>query len=107
MPIQLVAHAWADRGWNSYRLGQFEDFISDTEKALEIQPKLGGAPFNLGLGLLAKGRDAEALDRYRKAVLEFPKDIAAARKDVEEAVGKWLTPERAKPVLEILNGDAP
>jgi tetratricopeptide (TPR) repeat protein len=111
-PVEDAAHAMGNRGWLHYEAGRIDEFLSDSENALARAPNLGWVAFNLCLGLLAKGRDAEALDRYRKAVLEFPKeefpkDIAAARKDVEEAVGKWLTPERAKPVLEILKGDAP
>lgn len=106
-PRDVLAQALANRGWVHYKAERWEDFLRDESRALEIDPKLGNAAINRCLALLTVGRDAEALDRYRKAVLEFPKDIAAARKDVDEAVGKWLTPERAKPVLEILKGDPP
>jgi tetratricopeptide (TPR) repeat protein len=102
-PPDKVANAFINRGWIHYRARRFETFLLDTEKALAIQPKLGIAAFNRCLAFLALGRDLEALEHYRKAVVEFPKDIQVARKDIEEAIGKWLTPERAKPVLEILD----
>jgi tetratricopeptide (TPR) repeat protein len=100
-PEEYVAHAFGSRAWSHYKAGRFDAFLLETGEALARQPKLDFAVFNRCLALLALGRDHEALEHYRKAILEFPKKIQSARKDVEEAIGKWLTPERAKPVLDI------
>ncbi|HLP76802.1 MAG TPA: hypothetical protein VK327_07770 [Candidatus Paceibacterota bacterium] len=54
--------------------------FSDTEKALEKLPVLNSACFNLGLALLANNRDP----------------------DLKEAKTKWLSPERAVPVITLL-----
>jgi tetratricopeptide (TPR) repeat protein len=104
---EKVARAWGGRAWAYYRSGRQDDFLTETRRASELGPQIDFVAYQLGLALLANGYDSEAVVHYRDAVVAFPIHAPFARKDVEEAVGKWLTPERAKPVLEILKGDAP
>jgi hypothetical protein len=60
--------------------------------------------FNLGLALLSCGRDAEGLAAYEQAGKRFPDRIESrALPDLEQARSKWLSPERAEPVIQLLN----
>ncbi len=102
-PVEQVARAFSGRGWVNYGRGDFVAFLADTEAALGKQASLHFAAFNLGLALLACGRDAEAMDAYRRAAEQFPQVIDAhGLPDLEEAKKKWLTDERAKPVIQLL-----
>jgi tetratricopeptide (TPR) repeat protein len=102
-PVDLVAEALAARGWAHYEQNKFADFLADTEAALAKHPALDFAAFNLGLALLAAGRDADALVAYRSAGESFPESIDAnGLEDLEAASGKWLSPERAKPAIQLL-----
>jgi tetratricopeptide (TPR) repeat protein len=93
--------ALTNRGWTRYLKGDFVGFLADTEAA-QNDPTAAAA-FNLGLALLANGRDAEAIDAYRRAAERFPKSIEApGLVDLEDARGKWLSPERARLAIELL-----
>jgi hypothetical protein len=66
-------------------------------------PSLDFAAFNLGLALLAGGRDAEALQAYRHAGEQFPQSIDInGLVDLDEARKKWLGDQRAQPVIQLL-----
>jgi tetratricopeptide (TPR) repeat protein len=100
---ELVAQALANRGWIRYEKNEFESFLRDTEAALGRQPSLDIAAFNLGLALLANDRDEEAVGAYRYAGEQFPDEIDhSGLSDLEEAKRKWLTAERAQPIIELL-----
>ena len=61
------------------------------------------AAYNLGLALLANGRDEEAIAAYCKAITKKSEPFnKKALEDLRDAVTKWLTPERAKPCIEVL-----
>ena len=52
-------------GYIQYRRGKFDDAIASFRRALEIDPSLDKAHFNLAVALLAKKRRDESLDQYR------------------------------------------
>ena len=82
----------------------FPGLFSDPENAIKKLPALDFAGFNLGLALLSCGREAEALAAYERASRQFPDKIEAlALTDLEQAKGKWLSPERAQPVVQLLH----
>jgi tetratricopeptide (TPR) repeat protein len=102
-PVEEVANALTNRGWAKYVRNDFLAFLADTEVAANKLPSSNIAAFNLGLALLACGRDAEALQAYRRAGKQFPQSIeTAGLADLEEAKKNWLSDERAQPVIELL-----
>jgi tetratricopeptide (TPR) repeat protein len=104
-PVEQIARAMANRGWIHYQGRNFSAFLADTEKALTRSPDLDFAQFNLGLGMLACGRDADALEAYRRAGEQHPHSIQRlGLVDLAEAQKTWLTPERAEPVVRLLQG---
>jgi tetratricopeptide (TPR) repeat protein len=102
-PVGQVAQALGARGWVRYQMNDLADFLADTEAALSKERTLDFAAFNLGLALLALGRDEDALAAYRAAGEQFPAVIETlGLADLEEAGKKWLTNERAQPVIQLL-----
>ena len=107
-PVDQVVSALAYRGWRHYELGMFPAFLRDTETALSqrsILTSFSLAPiaFNLGLALLASGRDEEALSAYKRAAAEFPKAVKThGLPDLVEAQKTWLSKERAARATGVL-----
>jgi len=112
-PAGLRDEALLRRGWIHYLKGDFPEFLRDTESALNglsaryieyIFPEYTqDAGYNLGLALLANGRDEEAIAAYSKAITKkYEPFNEKALDDLRNAVTKWLTPERAKPCIEVL-----
>ncbi|PYL71789.1 MAG: hypothetical protein DMF26_18330 [Verrucomicrobia bacterium] len=102
-PAEQVAMALGGRGWTNYLRGDYSAFLADTEVAVNKLPSLDSVAFNLGLALLAGGRDAEALQAYRDAGARFPQSIDVnGLADLDEARKKWLGDERAQPVIQLL-----
>ena len=102
-PVAQVAQALGARGWMRYQMNDLADFLADTEAALSKERTLDFAAFNLGLALLALGRDEDALAAYRAAGERFPAVIETlGLADLEDAGKKWLTNERAQPVIQLL-----
>jgi tetratricopeptide (TPR) repeat protein len=107
-PPALIARAFGDRGWRSYLLHDVGAFLNDTREALARDPLLSAAWFNLGLALLANGLDAEALAAYTRAAIAFQAEIeGTGLPDLRRAVGDWLSPERAKPIVDLLESMKP
>jgi tetratricopeptide (TPR) repeat protein len=102
-PVEQVARALAGRAWAKYERGDSAGFLADTESALHKQPTLDFARFNLGVALLAAGRDAEALAVYKEAGERFPESIETlGLEDLREANQSWLSDERVRPVFQLL-----
>ena len=102
-PPPQLAQAQSGLGWVNYLKNDFVGFLSNTEASLTNDPSLDFASFNLGLALLASGRDADALAAYRAAGERFGKSIdRLALEDLRDATQKWLSTERAEPVLKLL-----
>ena len=102
-PVKTVAWALANRGWCNYKRNAYSAFLADTEAALRSYPDLDVAAFNLGLALLACGRDAEALAAYKRAGERFPEAIKTFGLPVlANARKSWLTEDRAEPVMHLL-----
>lgn len=102
-PVRMVAIGLGNRGLVSYKKNDYPAFLADTEASLEKVPRLAVSLFNLGLALLACGRDAEARNAYQRAGEQFPQSIDAfGLAELHEAEGKWLGKERALPVVQLL-----
>jgi tetratricopeptide (TPR) repeat protein len=102
-PAEQVAGALANRGWLRYERNDYCGFLADTEAALSKAPPSDIAAFSLGLALLACYRDLDALAAYRSAAEQFPEQIdILALPDLAEARRKWLSDERAEPVIQLL-----
>jgi tetratricopeptide (TPR) repeat protein len=100
---EQTAQALANRAWIRYEENDIDGFLTDTQAALSKRPSLDFAAYNLGLAFLARGRDAEAIEAYRRAANDFPDRIAdCGLSDLEEAKKKWLSTERAQPVISLL-----
>jgi hypothetical protein len=98
-----VVRAQAWRGWQSYLNGDFGAFLVDTQAAQATKAFLPVVSFNLGLALLANGKDAEAIAAYRGAGTQFPRSIEElGLRNLHDASKTWLKGERAAPVIELL-----
>ena len=102
-PVDQVALALANRGFANYQRKAYSASLADTQAALSKYPALDFAAFNLGLALLACGRDAEALVAYRRAADRFPSAVEThGLPDLAKAQEDWLTKDRAEPVIQLL-----
>jgi len=98
-PVEQVALAFLNRGRVRYEKKGFQNFLSDTQAAWSKDPTIPEAGFNLGLTLLACGRDEDALSLYRHAASRFPESTdSLGISDLTEAENTWLTTERALPI---------
>jgi hypothetical protein len=62
----------------------------------------------LGLALLACSRDAESIAAYQNAANRLPASIeTVGLADLFDAQTRWLAPERAKPIIELLQALRP
>lgn len=61
---------WAYNNWGAalLNLGRNEEAIEKLQKAVEINPKYGGAYSNWGVALVKLGRNKEAIEKFQKAV---------------------------------------
>ncbi len=71
------ALAYANRGIAYGKKGQYDQAISDLNKALEINPRLALAYFTRGLSYAAKGQHDQAISDYNKALEINPRDALA------------------------------
>jgi tetratricopeptide (TPR) repeat protein len=101
-PDTRRAGALNNRGWIRYTEGDYAAFEADVRAAMEADPSLSGAQFNYGLALLALNRDAEALEAYGRAASATLDGIDEVVNDLRDARATWLSEERAKPVLALL-----
>ena len=102
-PVEHVATGLAARGWLQYRRNAYNAFLTDTEAALSKVPALSSAMFNLGLALLACGRDNDALAAHERAATLFPDRIEEGLVDLADAQKTWLTGDRARPNIAFLS----
>jgi tetratricopeptide (TPR) repeat protein len=102
-PDEQMAIALAARGWLHYSKGDFANFQEDTERAVSVKPTLDFATFNLGLALMACGRDGDALAAYERAGKAYPAAIEKIGiSDLIDAQETWLSKERAVPPIQLL-----
>jgi tetratricopeptide (TPR) repeat protein len=109
-PAEQVANALVNRGWARYQTNEYESFLSDTERAIRADATNPSANANLGLARLAVRKDAEALVAYQTMVVRYPSICREALTDVREAQKTWLSADRARPILDLLErtcGDPP
>lgn len=62
-----AATAYWNLGWAHYRATHWQECIDASRKAVEIDPRLFQARFNLALAYLLQGNKAQALDEYMRA----------------------------------------
>lgn len=75
--LRAIALYYSNRGAELIRAARGDEALSWLRKAVAIDPELGGAWVNLGVGLRRAGDEAGAEAAYRKA-LEVSPDAAAA-----------------------------
>jgi HEAT repeat protein len=84
-------------GWYAYQASHLQESIQASRNALELNPRVPDAAFNLGLALLAEGQWEEAAAAYRRGI-ENTKEIEEepAREELESALAdlKNLAAER-------------
>ena len=103
-PVEQIAKALNNRGWCRYCDNDLAGFLSDTETALTKYLFAEGA-FNLGLALLANDRDSEALEAIGAPENPSPKKLRRGFVRFERGEKKWLSTERAEPVINLLPND--
>ena len=97
------AVALSSRAWLYYDHGDVQRCLADTEAALRFVPSLENAMYDLGLALLAVGRDEDAVAAYYHAAEQHPEFIETiGLRDLAEATNAWLPPEQAAPVIKLL-----
>jgi tetratricopeptide (TPR) repeat protein len=101
-PCGEQSEALSKRGWLYYLENDFQNFLHDMEMALQNSSPPKHIEYNLGLALLANGRDIDAIFVYRKVGEKYPRPIDEALADLNDATKKWLIPERAKLCIELL-----
>jgi tetratricopeptide (TPR) repeat protein len=93
----------ANRGWQHYLQKANRLFLLDTDAALQKRADLPYAAFNLGLALLACGRNEEAAAAYTQTARAFPESVRSlALPDLVEAESSWLSQERAAAIRDLL-----
>ena len=65
---QGAAHAYWELGWCYYNLDEMQSSVDASKHALQLDPSLAPAHFNLGLALLHLGRGEEARSAYESGV---------------------------------------
>lgn len=71
-------------GWTYYLLGFFDESITTSRRALELDPNLFAVRCNLGVTLLADGKLDEARREYADAIKIVTDRVIAARSDGKE-----------------------
>ena len=75
-----------DRGVAKYYEGDSTSAIATLEEAVEVYPEYGPAWANLGLFYESRGRTAEAVDAYNKAIEVDPDDSQGAKSFAEDRI---------------------
>jgi tetratricopeptide (TPR) repeat protein len=73
----LTASNWFQRGYNAQRLKDLDNAIQYYEKAIEFNPNMAEAYYNLGLVYGDKGNIDKAIQFYKKVVELKPQDSDA------------------------------
>jgi len=92
-------------GWIYYRLRDFDHSVQFSSRAVELDPKLFPARFNLALVLALLGRSEQALKEYEQGIADLsqPSDFKYyAIDDLAEALKKGDGQPEAQKVLDIL-----
>ncbi len=76
-------------GVANYRLGRMDQALGLFERALKIEPEWPGLLNNYGIALMAKGRFADAVQIFTKAVALDNGQNDSIRKNLAEAVEKY------------------
>jgi tetratricopeptide (TPR) repeat protein len=98
-----LAVAWGNLGWTQYGAGMLDDAAASSRKALELDPDLSYARFNLGLILACRGDWQQAETEYRLAIDRgTPADIKAGITDIEAALVRKPDDATLKRALELL-----
>ncbi|MEL6388183.1 MAG: tetratricopeptide repeat protein [Pseudomonadota bacterium] len=105
------AATYVNRGIARMRAEQYENSISDYERALGIDPELGPAYLNMGAALIFQQRFNEALTALDEAIALETQDMAAAHYnraiareqsgDLQGAYADFQTSAELKPEWEL------
>lgn len=87
-PKQAVI--WGNMGWSQYLLGDYIDAISNSNRALVLDPALTYVRYNLGLICAVQGDLPHALSFYQQALkASRPNDIQSGIHDLTHALTKF------------------
>jgi tetratricopeptide (TPR) repeat protein len=100
---------YGNLAWAYYMMNNDVKCIEYSKKAVEIDPKLYFAKFNLALATLRSGNISEAYRLYndlRKDRMNIPsKDIIGALSDLDDLVAKGIHTQEANNILKSFNGN--
>jgi hypothetical protein len=97
--------------WKAFERGDYDRCLELSNKAIAMDETLGYVHFNIGLTLLMKGLNSDALDAYTKAITvtrktSIPKQtFEGAIKDLETYMAKFPSPADAHDILAILQNE--
>ncbi len=96
-------------GWKAFERGDFDRCLDLSRKAIAIDETLGYVHFNIGLSLLMKGQNSDALEAYTKAITvtrktSIPKQtFQGAIQDLNNNMSKFPSQADAQDILSILS----
>jgi membrane associated rhomboid family serine protease len=95
--------AYGNLAWTYYLMGDRKACLLLSKKAVELDPNLTFARYNIGLSMLALGNGKEALEYYRNIRIEdgiMPQEtVKGAIDDLLDLVRKGIYKEEAKKIL--------
>jgi tetratricopeptide (TPR) repeat protein len=99
-----AAFAYWGLGWSYYELDDLEDSVAASQRALDLDPTLVEVRFNLGLALLASGKQQRAREEYDKATnyVTMMSQLRAAIRDLGAAVNKYGNLAGAQAIMDEL-----
>ena len=109
-----VADTLNNRGIELRRQGKVDQAIAVYREAIQINPDLAEAHFNLGNILFAQGDNEEAIAEYRQAIRAKPDlagahfslgNILLAQGNADEAIAEYHQAIRAKPDLALAHAN--
>lgn len=105
------AEMYAELGWKAYERAEYNKCVELSQKALEIDPKIGWVHNNIGLVHLINGNQDAAIEAYTKAIIYFKSSqnktqwFEAAILDLSNLI-KIKNPAGATDMLELLKMEA-
>lgn len=99
-------------GWKAFERGDYDRCLELSRKAIAMDETLGYVHFNIGLSLLMKGQNSDALDAYTKAITvtkktSIPKrTFEGAINDLTNNMSKFPSKQDAQDILAILRDEA-
>lgn len=100
-PISNEAKLEYNRGYDFYKIGQYDRSIAAFKRAIEIDPNYVDAYYNLGSILEYLHQDDEALNVFKQVIVRKPDDYESIYKAGDLSIKLGQT-EKAKSYLELI-----